>query len=233
MIHIREIHKSFRRQAVLRGVSLQILPGEITALIGKNGSGKSTLVQAIAGLISVDAGTVLIDEVPIGTRYHAVLRRVGFVFDQPIFVEGFSALYYLNFVGMLYGLEKKASQHRAMELVEFFDLPTDRKKIADYSKGMKKKVSLAGALVHKPAYLILDEPFDGMDEESVFKAGGMIRHLVKEGTGVLLVSHQNHLIQKLAEKVAKLEEGKIMNVQSVQSWQLAQQLLLRDHLLGE
>lgn len=212
MISVRNLHKNFGRQAVLRGVSLQVLPGEIVALVGKNGCGKSTLVQAIAGLISLDSGTVLINAVPIGTRYHAVLRRVGFVFDQPIFVESFSAFNYLNFVGMLYGLDKKVSQYRSMELIDLFDLPKDRKKILDYSKGMKKKVSFAGAMVHKPAYMILDEPFDGMDEESVIRAIELIRNLAEAGTGILLVSHQNHLIQKLCGRFEKLEEGKITEV---------------------
>jgi ABC-2 type transport system ATP-binding protein len=212
MIDVKNIFKSFGKEEVLKGVSLQILPGEIVGLVGKNGSGKSTLVQAIAGLLPINVGTVHINDVPIGIQYHAVLKRVGFVFDQPIFIEGFSAIKYLKFLGMLYELDENRSQQRAMELLEFFDLPQNRKKISDYSKGMKKKVSFAGALVHNPDYLILDEPFDGMDDESVTKAIVLIQDLAKTGTGILLISHQYQVIQKICCKVVKLEKGIVTEV---------------------
>ncbi|EON76187.1 ABC transporter, ATP-binding protein [Lunatimonas lonarensis] len=231
MISVRKLGKNFGKQRVLEGLDLSVSPGEVVALVGKNGCGKSTLIQAIAGLIPVDTGTVLIDEVPIGIRYHRMLRRVGFVFDQPIYVEGFSGWKYLEFVGRLYGFDKTESQRRATELVEFFDLPTGRKKIADYSKGMKKKVSFAAALVHRPMYLVLDEPFDGMDAATVLKAIEQLRELALQGTGVLLVTHHNGLIRDLATAVATMEQGKISQVRPVEDWWQELPILQRSEVL--
>jgi ABC-2 type transport system ATP-binding protein len=233
MILVGKLYKNFGKQKVLEGVDLSVSPGEVVALVGKNGCGKSTLIQAIAGLIPVDAGTVLIDEAPIGTRYHPVLRRVGFVFDQPIYVEGFSGGKYLEFVARLYGLDKTESQRRATELLEFFDLPTERKKIADYSKGMKKKVSFAAALIHNPRYLVLDEPFDGMDAATVLKASEQLRELAVQGAGVLLVTHHNGLIRELATAVATMEQGKIRQVQPVEVWWQVLPSLLRSEVLSD
>lgn len=233
MISVRKLGKNFGKQPVLEGLDLSVSPGEVVVLVGKNGCGKSTLIQAIAGLIPVDAGTVLIDEAPIGTRYHPVLRRVGFVFDQPIYVEGFSGWKYLEFVGRLYGLDKTESQQRATELLEFFDLPTGQKKIADYSKGMKKKISFAAALIHKPRYLVLDEPFDGMDAATVLKASEQLRELAVQGTGVLLVTHQNGLIRELATTVATMGQGKISRVRPVEVWWQELSILLRSEVLTD
>ncbi|WP_209330841.1 ABC transporter ATP-binding protein [Lunatimonas salinarum] len=229
MISVRKLYKNFGKQKVLEGVDLNLSPGDVMALVGKNGCGKSTLIQAIAGLIPVDGGAVFIDDVPTGIRYHSVLRRVGFAFDQPIYVEGFSGGKYLEFVGRLYGLDKPESQRRATELLEFFDLPTGRKKIADYSKGMKRKVSFAAALIHKPRYLILDEPFDGMDAATVLKASEQLRELAVQGTGVLLVTHHNSLIRDLATTVSTMEQGRISQVRPLEVWWQELPSLLRSN----
>ncbi len=211
MIKINNISKKYTKHEVLRGVDLQVAKGTIQALLGANGAGKTTLIHILAGILKREAGTIIIDGELIKMSSYEYRRKVGYVLDKPIYIEKLSAQEYFAFVGEMYELEKAVYQPRIAELLAFFDLPTDNKKlIEDYSKGMKAKVSLAAALIHSPQYLILDEPFDGLDFVSVQKVGHLLRNMAQKGCTILLTSHQYDIIAELSDQFALLKEGKIV-----------------------
>lgn len=211
MILVKDIHKSYKTQQVLKGVKLEVNPGEVQALLGANGSGKSTLIHIIAALIHWQQGEIWIDGEKITLDSYQYRHKVGYVFEKPIYIDKFSAKEYLSFVGEMYGIPKKQYKARVQELLEFLDLPLDNKKyIEDYSKGMKNKVSLAAALIHQPQYLILDEPFDGIDFLAIEKISKLLKNMAQKGSTILITSHQYDVIAAIADKFALLKDGQIV-----------------------
>jgi ABC-2 type transport system ATP-binding protein len=211
MITIRGLSKTFKGRQVLNSVDLEIPRGSIHALLGANGSGKSTLIYLLSGLLKADEGTCCIDGEVITPNRYQYRNKVGYVFEKPLYIEKFSAREYLQFVADLYGLPKKVYQSRVEELLAFMNLPTDnRRYIESYSKGMKNKVSLAAALIHHPQYLILDEPFDGIDFASVQKISKLLRNLAAKGVTILLTSHQYDILAAVSDHFALLKEGSVL-----------------------
>ena len=210
MITIRKLSKTFKGRKALQGVDLQIENGQVQALLGANGSGKSTLIYLLSGLLPADGGTCHINDQIITMDTYQYRSQVGYVFEKPLYIEKFSAREYLHFVGALYDLPKEVYQSRVEELLAFMSLPTDnRQYIESYSKGMKNKVSLAAALIHQPQYLILDEPFDGIDFVSVQKISKLLKTLAAKGVTILITSHQYDIIAELSDQFALLKAGVI------------------------
>lgn len=209
MIRINSITKNFGKQKVLDGVNLEIKSGTVQALLGANGAGKSTLVHVVAGLMKCPSGEVMIGEEPISTDSWKFRAETGFVFEQPVYIEKFTARECLTFVGKMYGIPEGELRNRVDDLVTFFDLP-ERKYIEICSKGMKSKVSLACSLIHNPKYLILDEPFDGIDFVSVQKISRTFADMARNGCTILITSHQYDIIAGLCHKFALLKNGKIL-----------------------
>lgn len=211
MIEIRNIIKSYGSQEVLKGVDLICADGEIQALLGANGAGKTTLVNIIAGLIKKNGGEFFIDGERITMNSHRYRRKVGYVLEKPVYIEKLSAKEYLTFVGKMYELPKEEYLYKITELLNFFDLPSDNKKyIESYSKGMKSKVSLAAALIHNPRYLVLDEPFDGVDFVSIQAISKLFRQMAENGATIFITTHQYDVIAEMSNKFALLKDGKIM-----------------------
>lgn len=211
MIEIKNITKSYKNQKVLQGVDLTCKTGKIQALLGANGSGKSTLVHIVSGLIESNGGDFFIDQEKITIDSYQYRIKVGYVFEKPIYIEKLSAKEYLTFVAKMYKLSKEEYPQRIDELLTFFELPFDNKKyIESYSKGMKNKVSLAAALIHHPKYLILDEPFDGVDFVSIQKITRLFKDLANKGVTILITSHQYDIVAGLCDYFALLKTGKII-----------------------
>jgi len=208
---IENITKSYKKQEVLKGVDLSCKTDQIQALLGANGAGKSTLINIISGLIKTDDGAFFIDDKRITIDSYKYRIKVGYVFEKPIYIEKLSAKEYLTFVAKMYKLPKNEYPQRIEELLTFFELPSDNKKyIESYSKGMKSKVSLAAALIHQPSYLILDEPFDGVDFVSIQKITRLFKDLTKKGVTILITSHQYDVVAELCDNFALLKAGKVI-----------------------
>ena len=210
MITIKNITKSYPMHDVLYGVDLTCERGKLQALLGANGAGKSTLINIVSGLLKADQGVVCIDNEDISINNNSYRKKVGYVFEHPIYIEKFTAKEYLVFVAKMHSLTKDKYVRQIEELLMYLDLPTNGKKyIENYSKGMKSKVSLAAALIHQPQYLILDEPFDGLDFVSIQKITRMFKDLAQKGTTILVASHQFDTVADLCDSFALLKEGKI------------------------
>ena len=211
MIEIKDIEKSFKQNHVLRGVNLSIEKGTIQALLGANGAGKTTLINIISGLMKTDGGKFEIDGELITLDSYEYRRKVGYVFEEPMYVEKFAAREQLEFLGKMYKLDKQTLKDRIDQLISFFDLPDcSMKYIESYSKGMKSKMSLAMSLLHNPSVLILDEPFDGIDFVSVQNITKLFRQMADKGATILITSHQYDVIADIGTRFALLKDGKIM-----------------------
>ncbi len=159
-ISVRGISKSFDKKPVLTDVSLDIGRGEIVCLLGPSGAGKTTLIRLLLGAIRADGGEILIDDVRVPSM--KLFKRIGFMPQNDALYGDLSGLDNLSFFGGLYGL--KDAKRRAVELLALLDLASDGEKlVSNYSGGMKKRLSLAVALLHRPSCLLLDEPTVGID----------------------------------------------------------------------
>jgi len=208
MISINNISKSYPNQLVLDGINLEVKKGSIQALLGVNGAGKSTLINILSGLLSPSKGQISINDQKINgdNKYR---RQVGYVFENPMYIEKFSAIEYLTFVAQMYGLKQSFIKSKINWLIQFFELPASKKYIENYSKGMKSKVSLAAALIHEPQYLILDEPFDGIDFISTQKIIKFFEKQKQKGVTILIASHQFDIMIEVCDRFALLNRGRI------------------------
>ncbi|HEY9660647.1 MAG TPA: ABC transporter ATP-binding protein [Allocoleopsis sp.] len=215
VLHAHQLSKTYRRRnqsiAAVQDVSLSIAPQEVLAFLGPNGAGKTTTIKMIAGLIVPDTGWVKIaDRDP--HRDSLALRSVGAV------LEGNRNLYWrltpienLEYFGVLRGLKRQVARQRAEVLLERFGLVEKRRTlVSSLSRGMQQKLAVAVALIHDPHLLLLDEPTLGLDVEATETVKQLVREIAAEGRAILLTTHQLHIAEELSDRVAIINEGKII-----------------------
>ena len=212
MIEIKNLHKAFGGQTVLNEIDLCIDDNQCFGLIGRNGAGKTTLFRILSGLLQQDRGQVFYDGSLFNRKQSTALKRqIGLVLDESILIPELTGIEFLQLTGQLYGLNRKKIQEETAELVRvFFDREEDVvRKIATYSAGMKKRMMLCGALIHRPKYLLLDEPFAGLDVVSIGKVIEWIQDYARDNV-VLLSSHNLSFIERCCQQIAILEKGEIL-----------------------
>ena len=210
MIKIANIKKSYNNNIVLNGVDFTCNKGEIQALLGANGAGKTTLIHIISGLLKKDFGICFIDNEEVTINNYSYKYNVGYILETPMYIENYTAKEYLEFVARLYKLDKNTIRLRIQELLDFFELPTQNKQyIKTFSKGMKSKISFAAALIHNPQYLIMDEPFNGMDFLTIQKVVSLLQNIKNNGVTILVTSHQYDIIAEVSDTFALLKDGVI------------------------
>jgi ABC-2 type transport system ATP-binding protein len=215
MIILKKLSKSYQKKSVLKDLNLKIPDGKIQAIFGENGSGKSTLIKCIANIIDFQSGEIFFDQTSIKSNNN-YKKNVGYLFDVPTYIDKFSAKEYLTFLGHLYKLPKKEIQKKIEKLMDIFELPKGRQYIESYSVGTKNKVSIAAALLHEPQYLILDEPFDGLDFIACQRLSRILKEIAEQGGTILITSHQFDLIIPISDYFGLLIDGKIhLNVDSL------------------
>ena len=195
----------------LNEISLRVRQGSIMGFVGLNGAGKSTTIRLLAGLEHADEGTVSILGHPALYRPPAIARRIGFVLDEPFYFDWLSAREYCTWAGRMYGLAEEESRRRTGELMEILGLPTDDTKlIGAFSTGMKKKVSIAAALVHAPSLLILDEPLEAVDAVAARTIKDILSELASHGTTVFITSHALDTVERFCTDVCIIHQGKAL-----------------------
>jgi ABC-2 type transport system ATP-binding protein len=196
---------------VLDGLSLSVPAGSIFGFIGLNGAGKTTTIRIIAGLISKTAGSVRLFGREIDPRESDHQKVIGYVLDDPLYFDWMSPREYLEFVGTMYGLESGEAVRRTIELLDFFDLADKRDEpIWTFSTGMKKKVSLAAAIVHRPSLIVLDEPLEGIDALASSAMKETLAMMAAEGTTIFITSHVLDTVERFCTDVAIIHAGKIV-----------------------
>lgn len=211
VISINHLSKVYnKRITAMDDVCLDIEEGIFFGLLGPNGAGKSTLINTLAGLEATSSGTLKFFGKPVQGRSRTYLRRTGFVLQKPVYVEKLKVGEYLRFAGCLYQLEDRIIPRRIEDLLSLFDLKDERDTmIENLSFGMKKRVSMAYSLIHRPDLLVLDEPFEGMDPIIQNRIESFLLHLVEEGGTILLATHNLHQVEKLCDTAAIMDRGKI------------------------
>jgi ABC-2 type transport system ATP-binding protein len=209
VVEIERLTKSFPSGVqALDGLSLTVPCGTIFGLLGLNGAGKTTTIRIIAGLERRNGGIVRlfgqdVDGLPVSLR-----TRIGFVLDEALYFAWMEAREYLEFVGVMQGPDDAAAAERTEELLAFFDLlPQSGDTIGTFSTGMKKKVSLAAALIHAPELLILDEPLDGIDPVAADAIKRALTLMASRGQTVMITSHVLDVVERLCTDVAVVHRG--------------------------
>lgn len=211
-IEISNITKSYRDQKALDGLSLNVPDGIIFGITGPNGAGKSTTVNCITGLASPDSGIVSVFGRLIDGDSMDVRRRIGVLFEntENLFIY-LKAEEQLIFTGEIFGMKRSVITQRIDELMKFFAIEDHRYKlIADYSRGMKKKLGLASMFLHDPELMILDEPFEGLDTFTVIRLKNLLRSLRDKGKTVFITSHMLAYIEDTCDEVAIINKGKLV-----------------------
>ena len=195
---------------VLDGVSLALPEGTITALLGLNGSGKTTTIRSLFGLTSLSAGTVIIMGKQVDPFAPDHKNLLGAVLDEPIYFDWLSARVSLRLHARMRKMPERVAAERTAELLEFLGLAeVQHEPIRLYSTGMKKKVSLATAIIHRPPILVLDEPFEGIDPLAAGDILQTLQVMASSGTAILVTSHIFDTVQRLCSRIEILHQGKI------------------------
>jgi ABC-2 type transport system ATP-binding protein len=209
-LRIRGLAKSFERPAV-DGLDLCVPAGEFYTLLGPNGAGKTTTMRMVAGLLPPDRGSISIFGVdaladPIGAK-----RIMAWVSDEPMLYDQLTPMEYLDFVAGLWGVDAKLAEARARELLSWLGLaPHADERCAQFSKGTRQKLALAGALVHEPRLIILDEPFTGLDAGSSRVVKDVLRERVRAGCSVIMTTHILEVAERMADRIGVMSKGRLI-----------------------
>jgi ABC-2 type transport system ATP-binding protein len=207
---IRGLVKRFDRPAV-DGLDLTVNQGEFYTLLGPNGAGKTTTLRMVAGLLRPDAGTIHIHGIDALADPVAAKRCVAWISDEPMIYDKLTPLEYLEFVAGLWGVEAGEAQTRAHELIGWLGLGAQAtQRCEGLSKGMRQKVALAGALVHDPSVIILDEPLTGLDAGSARQVKGVLRERVANGGTVIMTTHILEVAERMADRIGVIAAGRLI-----------------------
>lgn len=196
---------------VLNGLNLTLNYGEIYGLFGPNGAGKSTLIKCILNMIQPDSGTVSINGITIEDDRNAYLSNIGYVPDSPFIYNYLTAREYLDFIADLQGISKDKKKDKIDNLLEQFSLINHQNKmISTFSFGMKHKLSLAGAIIHNPTILLLDEPLSSFDPPTMKNVKCFLQSYAKKGNLILMSTHLVYIAKELCDKIGVLNSGRIV-----------------------
>jgi len=211
MIEALEISKRYGEVEALRGVSFTVQPGEIVGYLGPNGAGKSTTVKILTGLVQADSGHARIGGHDIAAEPLAAKRLVGLVPETGALYEALTPIEYLRFVGQLYELPRAEAESRAGELLEFLQLDPAawHRRMFGFSKGMKQRVAVAAALLHRPRVLLFDEPLNGLDVGGTIQVKALIASAAAEGCTILYSSHLLDIVERVCTRIIILAGGRI------------------------
>lgn len=212
MLEIRNFSKSYKNgKKAVDNISITLNKGEIFGFIGHNGAGKTTTIKAIVGILDFEEGEIFIDGVSIKEDSIGAKRKIAYIPDNPDIYASLTGIQYLNFVADMY----KVSSEEREKLIKYYSekfeiLPALGDLVSSYSHGMKQKLVIISALIHKPKLLILDEPFVGLDPKASHLLKEEMKQLCKEGTAIFFSTHVLEVAEKICDKVAIIKGGKIV-----------------------
>jgi len=209
-LQVRGLTKRFDRPAV-DALDLTVRIGEFYALLGPNGAGKTTTLRMVAGLLRPDAGSIAILGVDALRDPVAAKQVMAWVSDEPMIYDKLTPLEYLEFVAGLWGIDPAVSQPSAQGLLASLGLePHLHERCEGFSKGMRQKVALAGALVHDPRLIILDEPLTGLDALSARHVKGLLQERVRSGCTVIMTTHILEVAERMADRIGVIASGRLV-----------------------
>jgi len=210
-IAVTELRKIYGDKAAVDGLTLTVPRGCFFGFLGPNGAGKTTTIKMLMGLAPPSSGTIQLLGLPMPEQGPAIKKRIGLVPDESLLFDHLTGLEYTEFVGRIYGLGRPVARDRARELMALFELDTAGKKlIAEYSKGMRKRVAMAAALIHRPELFLMDEPFEGVDAVGARLMKDILLEQVRHGATIFLTSHVLEVVERLCDRVAIINSGRLV-----------------------
>ena len=209
-LEIRDLAKSFDRPAV-DGLALRVRGGEFYTLLGPNGAGKTTTLRMATGLLKPDRGAISVFGIDVLADPVAAKQIMAWLSDEPMIYDRLTPVEYLHFVAGLWGVANDTAETRARELIGWLGLAGyAQERCEGLSKGTRQKVALAGALVHEPRLIILDEPFTGLDAASARLVKTVLRERVAEGCSVIMTTHILEVAERMADRIGVMCDGRLV-----------------------
>jgi ABC-2 type transport system ATP-binding protein len=209
-LEVRSLAKTFDRPAVDR-LDLTVRAGEFYALLGPNGAGKTTTLRMVVGLLKPDAGSIRVNGIDALADPINAKRQMAWVSDEPMIYDKLTPLEYLEFVAGLWGVDDTTAAATADELLGWLGLtPHANERCEGFSRGMRQKVALAGALVHDPKLIILDEPLTGLDAGAARQVKDVLHARVEAGGTVIMTTHILEVAERMAERIGVLANGRLI-----------------------
>ena len=210
-IEIRNLRKVYGDKAAVDGLTLSVPQGCFFGFLGPNGAGKTTTIRMLMGLAPPTSGSIELLGLPMPERALDIKKQIGLVPDESLLFDHLTGGEFIEFAGRIYGLERITARARAEELLDLFELGNIPKKlITEYSKGMRKRVAMAAALIHRPKLFLMDEPFEGVDAVGARLMKEILLEQVWHGATIFLTSHVLEVVERLCERVAIIHEGKLI-----------------------
>ena len=210
-ISCQDLCKSFGDFQVLKGISLEVERGELYGFLGPNGAGKTTTIKILTGLLLPTRGRVEVAGYDVTVDPYEVKRRVGYVPDRVFLYDKLTGAEFLEFVGHLYGIDAAEVRRESAELIERFDLGRWTGELIEaYRHGMRQKLALTAALLHRPEVIVIDEPMVGLDPRSARRVKTLLRELADRGQTVFLSTHTLEVAEELCTRVAIIHRGRIV-----------------------
>lgn len=211
MLKIEHLTKSYSGKKAVDDLSLEIKSGEIYGFIGHNGAGKTTTIKSACGILKFDSGDIFVDGVSVKSDPIACKQKIAYIPDNPDLYDFLPAIKYLNFIADIYGVTKEERTERIKEYADLFGLTDDlAQPISAYSHGMKQKLAIISALIHKPKLMLLDEPFVGLDPTASHQLKLIMRKMCDEGGAIFFSTHVLEVAEKLCDKIAIIKSGKLL-----------------------
>ena len=211
MLKIENITKSYGDKVAVSNLSLDIREGEICAFIGHNGAGKTTTLKACAGILTADSGNIYVEGKSVKEEPLAVKQVMAYIPDNPDMYEFLSGIKYLNFIADVYGVGAEERNERIQSLADGFGLTESLGgAISTYSHGMKQKLALIAAFLHRPRLILMDEPFVGLDPKASHLLKEMMREHCAEGGSIFFSTHVLDVAEKLCDRVAIIKDGSLV-----------------------
>lgn len=212
MLEIKNFSKIYKGgKKAADNINITVEAGDIYGFIGHNGAGKSTTIRSIVGVLDFEEGDILIDGHSVKSEPMECKKITAYIPDNPDIYEHLTGIQYLNFIADIFGIDQAAREERIKKYADMFDITSALGDlISSYSHGMKQKVAIISALIHRPKLLVLDEPFVGLDPKAALDLKNVMKELCNEGSAIFFSTHVLEVAQKLCNKIAIIKAGKLV-----------------------
>ena len=211
MISLHGVVKRYGRFEAVKGIDLEIGRGELFGFLGPNGAGKTTTMRMIAGILAPTSGTIEVGGIDLLKKPMLAKAKLGFIPDRPFVYEKLTAAEFLRFTAALFGQDGREIEQRIDELLGLFELTDWKDELTEsFSHGMRQKLIIASALVHRPEVIVVDEPMVGLDPKSARLLKLIFRHFVEHGGTVLMSTHTLEVVEGMCDRIGIIRQGTLV-----------------------
>ena len=211
MLKIENLTKKYGDKVAVNNLSLEINKGEIYGFIGHNGAGKTTTLKCVVGISDFDEGKITLNGVSVKESLVEYKKKIAYIPDNPDLYEYMTGIKFLNFISDVFDIDTNTRKEKIDKLSEQFEIKNDLgKPISTYSHGMKQKLAIIAAWIHSPEFIIMDEPFVGLDPKAAHILKGMMREACENGCAIFFSTHVLEVAEKLCDKIAIIKKGDLI-----------------------